>query len=161
MLTDVDASCRYCGQLLRGLDAGDTWSTTLEGGYRVESDAQDSVARPAAVVRRAGGDIRPTANVDRHRPPAVSDDFYDRPGVTRQHYSIEGQDEPRDLRRVVMLVAGVVLVALIAVALFVRSRRDDPPTSVTPQLISWERVGPPAVPFTAELPGMATASSLR
>ena len=161
MLTDLDASCRYCGHLLRGLDAGDPWSTTLEGGVRVESDAQDSLARPAAVVRRAGGDIRSTANADHHRQPGASDDFYDRSEVTRQHYSIEGQDEPRDLRRVVMLVVGVVLVVAIAVALFVHSRGDDTPASVTPQRVSWERVGPPGVPFTAELPGMATASSLR
>lgn len=161
MLTDLDASCRYCGHLLRGLDAGDTWSTAVEGGVRVETDDHDSVARPAAVVRRAGGDLRSTTNVDHHRQPAEFDDLYDRSDVTRQHYSIEGQDEPHDLRRTVLLFVGVALVVVIAVALFSRSRGDDPPSSVTPQQIAWEKVGPPAAPFAAELPGIARASSLR
>ncbi|HUP76446.1 MAG TPA: hypothetical protein VM282_25655 [Acidimicrobiales bacterium] len=119
LLTDLEASCRYCGHLLRGLDAGDTWSTVLEGGVRVETDAHDSVARPAAVVRRAGGDITSTTNTDHHRQPAAADDLHDRSDVTRQHYSIEGQDEPRDLRRVVIVVVSLALVVVIAVALLV------------------------------------------
>ena len=60
-----------------------------------------------------------------------------------------------------MLVVGVALVVLMAVALFMRSRREGSPPTVTPASISWEKVGPPAVPFQAELPGMAKPSSLR
>ena len=118
LLTDHDASCRYCGHLLRGLDAGEAWAPS-EGGVRVETDDHDSVVRPAAVVRRAGGDITTSATTDHHWQPAAPDELHDRSDVTRQHYSIEGQDEPHEFRRLVILVVIVVLL-IIAAALFVR-----------------------------------------
>ena len=118
LLTDLDASCRYCGHLLTGLDAGEAW-TPSEGGVRVDTDDRDSIVRPAAVVRRAGGEIRTSANEDHHRQPAAPDSFHDRSDITRQHYSIEGQDDPREFRRLVIL-ATIVVLLVIAVALFVR-----------------------------------------
>jgi hypothetical protein len=161
LLTDLDASCRYCGQLLRGLDAGDTWSTPLEGGVRVEADVDDLVARPTAVVRRAGGEIHTSTGGESNRHPIVADSFRERSQVTRQHYSIQGQEDPRDFRRMPMLVVSVALVAAIALALFVRSRGDDPHPAALPEQVSWDRVGPPLAPFTAELPGEATPSQVR
>jgi len=118
LLTDLEASCRYCGQLLRGLDAGEAW-TPSEGGVLLDTDDGDSVVRPAAVVRRAGGELRTSANVDHHRESIAPDEFHERSEVTRQHYSIEGQDEPHEFRRLVILVVIVVLL-VIAAALFVR-----------------------------------------
>jgi hypothetical protein len=145
LLTDHDAACRYCGHLLRGLDADDAWSHTVEGGVRVETDDRDSVARPAAVVRRAGGEISGVTKAD-HSEEAVDPlDFHDRSDVSRQQYSIEGQDEPRDTRRVVMLVISVALVVLIVVVLFVRSRGDEPSPEGTPVKVSWATLGTPVV----------------
>lgn len=118
LLTDHEASCRYCGHLLRGLDAVEAWDAS-EGGVRVETDDHDSVVRPAAVVRRAGGEIRSNTNEDHHWQPAAAEELFDRSDVTRQHYSIEGQHEPREFRRLVILVVIVVLL-VIAAALFVR-----------------------------------------
>jgi len=119
LLADLDASCRYCGQLLHGLDAGDAWATASEGGVRVETEDHDSVARPSAVVRRAGGEIRTSSDVEHHYQSLSADDLHQRSDVTRQHYSIEGQDEPHELRRLVILVA-IAALLVIAVALFVR-----------------------------------------
>ena len=178
LLTDLDASCRYCGHLLRGRDADEAWSSQNDSGVRIEPGVRDSVARPAAVVRRAGGEVRPGAAgapprrsgrstsaanlpIPSTQHTTAHDSFYDRIEPMRPQYSIQGQDEPRDLRRLVMLVVGVALVVLIAVALFLRSRGDDTRAAVTPALVSWEKVGPPAVPFQAELPGMAKPSTLR
>jgi hypothetical protein len=117
LLTDLDASCRYCGQLLRGLDAGEAWAPS-EGGVRIDTDTHDSVVRPAAVVRRAGGELRTGADGEHHSQPLATGDIHERSDVTRQHYSIEGQDEPLDTRRLAILVAVVVLL-IIVVALFV------------------------------------------
>ena len=135
LLTDLDASCRYCGQLLRGLDAGEAW-TPSEGGVRIDTDTHDSVVRPAAVVRRAGGELRSGADGEHHYQPVAADDIHERSEVTRQHYSIEGQDEPRDSRRLMILVVIVVLL-IIAVTLFVKSRGEDPPPEVMPARVSW------------------------
>jgi hypothetical protein len=135
LLTDLDASCRYCGQLLRGLDAGEAW-TPSEGGVRVDTDDHDSVVRPAAVVRRAGGEHRTGTDGEHHYQPIAADDIHERSEVTRQHYSIEGQDEPRDGRRLVILVVIVVLL-VIAVALFVKSRGDDPAPAEMAEQVSW------------------------
>ena len=118
LLTDLEASCRYCGQLLRGLDAGEAW-TPSEGGVLLDTDDGDSVVRPAAVVRRAGGELRTSTNVDHHGESIAAGEFHERSEVTRQHYSIEGQDEPHEFRRLVILVVIVVLL-VIAAALFVR-----------------------------------------
>jgi hypothetical protein len=165
LLTDLDASCRYCGHLLRGRDADEAWGDPGDRGVRVETEERDSVVRPAAVVRRAGGDLRPpvpAASLPQPslRPPGHDAGFSDRPEPVRPQYSIQGQDEPRDLRRLVMAVVGVALVVLIAVALVMHSRHDASP-AVTPPALSWQEVGPPAVPFQAQLPGMAKPSSLR
>ena len=118
LLTDHEASCRYCGHLLRGLDADEAWAPS-EGGVRVETDDRDSIVRPAAVVRRAGGEITSSANADHHWQPVAPDELVDRSDVARQHYSIEGQDEPHDVRRLVILIV-IISLLVIAVVLFVR-----------------------------------------
>jgi hypothetical protein len=43
---------------------------------------------------------------------SAADDLHQRSDVTRQHYSIEGQDEPHELRRLVILVAIAALLVL-------------------------------------------------
>ena len=121
LLTEHDASCRYCGHLVRGLEADDPWSSAFEGGVRVETDDHGRVARPAAVIRRARGEISTGAHADHPQQPDVSGELYDRSDVVRQHYSIEGQDDQRDWRRLLMVVVGVALVAVIVVALFLWS----------------------------------------
>jgi hypothetical protein len=159
LLTDLDASCRYCGHLLRGVDADEALPSDGNRGVRVHAPSGDNVARPSAVVRRAGR-TAPLPLPDRLHP-VVDATFYDRPDVNRPQYSIAGQDEPRDVRRLVMAVVGVALVVVVAVALLLRARGDASPGETPAPVLSWEKVGPPTVPFSAELPGMAIASTLR
>jgi len=158
LLTDLDASCRYCGHLFRGVDADEALPTDVNRGVRVHGPVRENVARPSAVVRRAGR-TSPLPLPDRFHPVADGT-FSERPGIDRPQYSIADQHEPRDLRRLVMAVVGIALVVVVAVALVLRVGDDTAPREAASAL-SWEKVGPPTVPFSAELPGIATVSTLR
>lgn len=117
---------------------------------------------PAPGATRAGKRHDKAAN-DGSSARGITADFYDL-ATSKQLRPEPVEDGAGTQRwRVAIATGGLVLAATVGAFFYMRSPGASEPVNaaaVAPAIV-WERVGPPTVPFTAELPGPSRGVSLR